>query len=65
MPLSTIFQLYHGDEFYRWRKPEYLEKNTGLPQVSVFIQVIITNISLLGTLFKVQFIQDSIIFRIG
>jgi hypothetical protein len=32
-PLSTIFQLNRGCQFYRWRKQEYQKKTTDLPQV--------------------------------
>ena len=31
--LSTIFRLYRGSQFYWWRKREYQENSTELPQL--------------------------------
>jgi hypothetical protein len=33
-PLSKIFQLYHGDHFYWWRKHEYPKKPTDPSKVT-------------------------------
>jgi hypothetical protein len=33
-PISRIFQLYRGSQFYLWRKPGYPEKATHLPHVT-------------------------------
>jgi hypothetical protein len=33
-PLSTVFQLFPDGKLYWWRKPEYPEKTTDLPEIT-------------------------------
>ena len=33
-PLSTLFQLYRDSHLYWWRKPQYPEKTTDMPEVT-------------------------------
>jgi hypothetical protein len=40
-PLSTIFQLYRGDQFYWWRKLECPEKTTDLPLFNFYLHKIV------------------------
>ena len=49
-PLSTIFLLYRGCQFYSWRKPEYPETPTDLSQVtSLWTGFVLSTLVVIGT----------------
>ena len=53
MPLSTIFQLYRGNQFYWWRKPEYLGNTTCRKSLTNLITLMLYQVQLTWVGFKV------------
>ena len=49
-PLSTIFQLFRGSQFYWWKKSEFPEKTTDLPQITDGLVLLASN----DTIFQSQ-----------
>jgi hypothetical protein len=55
MPLSIIFQLYRGSEFYWWRKLEYSENTIDLSQVRQTLSHNVVHLAMNGVRTHTQF----------
>jgi hypothetical protein len=56
-PLSTIFQLFHGGQFYWWRKSSYPKKTTDLTQVTGKLDLsLVINVHIITQLFLCYFV---------
>jgi hypothetical protein len=60
MPLSTLFQLNHGGQFYWWKKPEYLEKTTNLSQITDKLCVVLVQSRHHRHLFKINICSNGV-----